>query len=245
MAQPQSSTRNLLLKHLPPQEFAILQPDLVPMTAQLRVVLSEADEPVEYACFPESGYFSIISTNGEVRVETGLIGREGFLGGPLVLQVDHFPYQIVVQSELRGQKIARAPFQAVLEKCPQLRAQLLRFVHVFTLQTAHTSLANAHYKIEERLARWLCMCHDRADGNEFEMTHEFLSLMLAVRRSSITDALHELESKRTIRSTRGSLKILNRARLEESAKGAYGIPEAEYERLIAPMRQHLANQRSA
>lgn len=99
-------------------------------------------------------------------------------------------------------------------------------------------LANAHSTVEQRLARWLCMCHDRAESNEFSMTHEFLSLMLAVRRSSITDAIHVLEGNRTIRSSRARVMMLNRARLEEAAKDAYGVPEREYERLIAPLRQH-------
>jgi CRP-like cAMP-binding protein len=241
-----SSTQNLLLMSLPPEEFAVLQPNLEWMEMPLRQRLSEADERLEYAYFPATGYCSIIAINPQdVRVEAGIIGREGFLGAPLVLRVDHSPYEIIIQADLRALRIPRARFQQALKQCPELNAQLLRYIHIFTLQTAHTSLANAHYKIEERLARWLLMCHDRADSNELTMTHEFLSLMLAVRRSGITDALHELEGKRMIRSTRGRVKILNRPRLEQAARGAYGIPEAEYERLIAPMRKHVVIQREA
>jgi CRP-like cAMP-binding protein len=158
--------------------------------------------------------------------------------------VDRSPYTILIQAEGRALRISRKNFSEAIKQCPALNSQLLLFIHVFTLQTAHTSLANAHYKIEERLARWLLMCQDRADSNEFVMTHEFLSLMLAVRRSGITDALHELEGKRIIRSTRGRVHILNRARMEKAASGSYGIPESEYERLIAPMRKHVAANRS-
>ncbi|MBC8037408.1 MAG: winged helix-turn-helix domain-containing protein, partial [Rhizobiales bacterium] len=114
---------------------------------------------------------------------------------------------------------------------------LLRFIHNFTVQTAHSALANGHHTIEERLARWLLMCHDRVGANEFEMTHQFLAIMLAVRRSGVTEALNILEGKSIIQSTRGRIEILSRSRLERAAGGSYGVPEEDYERLISPMRQ--------
>jgi CRP-like cAMP-binding protein len=105
---------------------------------------------------------------------------------------------------------------------------LLKFVHVFGVQSAYTALANAHGKIEERLARWLLMAQDRIGEDELILTHEFLSLMLGVRRAGVTVALQHFESTGLISTSRGSITIKDRDGLEESANGLYGTPEAEF-----------------
>ena len=86
--------------------------------------------------------------------------------------------------------------------------------------------------VGQRLARWLLMCHDRVNGDELPLTHEFLSIMLAVRRAGVTEAIHVLEGAGIIRARRAFITILDRERLEETAGESYGVPEAEYERLI-------------
>jgi hypothetical protein len=100
------------------------------------------------------------------------------------------------------------------------------------IELAHTALANGRYAIEARLARWLLMCHDRLDGDELYITHEFLSLMLGVRRAGVTEALIRLEAEKAIATLRGHVVVRDRARLLKLAGGCYGAPEAEYERLI-------------
>jgi CRP-like cAMP-binding protein len=100
------------------------------------------------------------------------------------------------------------------------------------IQTSHSALANGRYTIQERLARWLLMCLDRMDGDDLPLTHEFLSLMLGVRRSGVTEALHVLEGVNIVKAGRGTIRVLNRERLEEIAGGCYGLPEAEYNKLI-------------
>jgi hypothetical protein len=80
------------------------------------------------------------------------------------------------------------------------------------------------------------MCHDRTEGDEIALTHEFLSVMLAVRRPSVTDALHVLEGRRFIKAERALITVRNRAALEAYAHDAYGVPEREYQRLIGPMK---------
>jgi CRP-like cAMP-binding protein len=113
-----------------------------------------------------------------------------------------------------------------------LRKLLMKYMQTLSTQTSYTALSNAVHHVDERLARWLLMCHDRVDGDEFALTHEFLSLMLAVRRPSVTTALHVLEGNGFIRSVRGYITILDRAALETFAADAYGRPEEEYRRLI-------------
>jgi hypothetical protein len=93
-------------------------------------------------------------------------------------------------------------------------------------------MANGRYSMQQRLARWLLMCQDRLDRFDLPLTHEFLSLMLGVRRSGVTNELHILEGIHAIKATRGNVRVQNREKLEEIADGCYGLPEAEYERLI-------------
>jgi hypothetical protein len=109
----------------------------------------------------------------------------------------------------------------------------MRYAHAFAIQACHTTLANAQGKIEERLARWLPMAQDRVSGNELQLTHEFLAVMLGVRRTGVTTALHELEGRGLISTARGSVAILDRDGLEEGANSLYGVPEAEFDRLFS------------
>jgi len=92
--------------------------------------------------------------------------------------------------------------------------------------SSRTLLSNGTASIEQRLARWLLMAQDRLDGNEVPLTHEFLSLMLGVRRAGVTGALNQLDSKGVIRLSRGRIEIVDREGLIGSANGTYGIPEA-------------------
>jgi CRP-like cAMP-binding protein len=109
---------------------------------------------------------------------------------------------------------------------------LLRFIQVQITQTSQTAYVNASQTIDVRLARWLLMCHDRVDGDDLQITHEFLSLMLGTQRSSTTLAVQALEGYRLIKARRGKITILDRKMMGQVADVGYGLPEAEYARLI-------------
>jgi CRP-like cAMP-binding protein len=113
-----------------------------------------------------------------------------------------------------------------------LHQTLLKFVNVFMLQTAHTAIANAQAKLDERLARWILMAHDRVAASTLPLTHEFLALMLGVRRAGVTEALQSLSKQRLIKTGRGEIVVLNRKGIERIAGNLYGVPETEYRRLI-------------
>jgi CRP-like cAMP-binding protein len=222
-----------LLGALPKSDFDLLSANLELKDLVMGEVLQQPNKQVEYAYFPTSGICSVIAENVEgVQAETGLIGREGFVGVPIVLFADSSPSQIMVQAEGRALRLSRTKLLSAISKSPSLQAMLLRFAHTFNVQVSQTAVANGHYTINQRLARWLLMCQDRADSNEFPMTHKFLAVMLAVRRAGITDALNFLEGKKAIRAMRGRIVVLKRKVLEEVAGAAYGIPEREYRRLI-------------
>ena len=142
------------------------------------------------------------------------------------------PQEIVMQVGGRGLAIKAGRLRDLIASRPSVQRILLRYVQVLATQTAHTALSNGQSKLEERLARWLLMCHDRIGGDEMELTHDFLSIMLGVRRAGVTVGTHLLEGKGMIRATRGMIRILDREGLEELAEASYGVPEREYERLM-------------
>ncbi|HUQ36790.1 MAG TPA: Crp/Fnr family transcriptional regulator [Aestuariivirga sp.] len=229
----QSSVENRLLALLPKADFEVLAPGLELLDLPARKILHEPNESVEFAYFPTAGICSVIAENAEgVRSETGVIGKEGFIGIPIVLFAGSTPAQVVVQVEGRGLRMAKEDLQAAMIKSPALLSMLLRFTHIFSVQTSQTAVANSHYTINQRLARWLLMCQDRTNSHGFTMTHEFIAVMLAVRRSGVTEALNEMEGLGIVRTTRAHISIVKRRLLEEIAGGAYGVPEQEYRRLI-------------
>ena len=232
-----SRLRNHLLCRLAPDDFARIVRHLEPVEFRKGDVLSEPGRPLERAVFPERGIGSIIAGSPEGHaVESGLFGRDGVSAPGLAMGVDHSPHRCIVQVPGDGHSLPAATLRTVIDAVPALRDLLLRFAYALSVQTAHTALSNAVHPIDERLARWLLMCHDRVDGDELALTHEFMSIMLAVRRPSVTTALHVLEGNRFIRAERGVIIIRDRPALEEFAGDAYGRPEAEYERLIGPLR---------
>ena len=233
MALAQSTVRNGLLRAMPPADFALLAPHLQPLATQLREDLVTAGQPITECYFPESGCASVVASHMGREVEIGLIGREGLVGAsPVLLGDDRTPYTSYVQL---GGEMLGLPTPALLdavERSASLRRLLLRYVQTQVVQAGQTTFAQTTLGLESRLARWLLMCHDRVDGDEILLTHEFLSVMLGVQRAGVTLALQNLEGGGRIRSRRKRIQILDRARLEALAAGTYGVPEAEYTRLI-------------
>jgi CRP-like cAMP-binding protein len=229
----QSSVRNQLLAALPAEDFAAIQSHLEPVELELRRVLIEPNQPIEHVYFPEVGYTSIVTNTHGSKIEIGIVGREGMVGVPVALGVRTTPFEFFVQHAGGGLRMPTHLLEEVIDERPSLHRRLLRYAQAMTVQTSGTAFANAEHTVETRLARWLLMCHDRLDGDDISITHEFLSMMLGVRRAGVTTATHILEGNGLIRAKRGVVTILNREKLEELADNAYGLPEAEYARLMA------------
>ena len=135
-----------------------------------------------------------------------------------------------------GHRITAPKFRRAMDRSASLRGIFLKSVQAFNVQTAHTAIANARANLEQRLARWLLMAHDRVDGDDLPLTHEFLSLMLAVRRSGVTEALQSFEKQKLITHARKRISVLNRKGIEKIANGFYGVPESELRRLMSEGR---------
>jgi CRP-like cAMP-binding protein len=228
----QRQVRNRLLRRFPEYAFDLLAQFLEPVDLPVKHSLVQPRKPIGHVCFIESGLASMVAESADGKsVEIRHIGREGIAGYPVVLGVDRTPNSVFMQVPGHGLQVPTEDFLPILENA-EVRQLLLRYVHTCELQLAHSALAAAKFNVHQRLARWLLMCHDRIDGNDLPLTHDFLALMLGVRRAGVTDELHILEGMHAIKSTRGNVRILNRDMLIEIAGGCYGVPEQEYERLI-------------
>ena len=167
--------------------------------------------------------------------EAGVIGREGFVYPAIVLGAKSVPLDVQVQIAGSAHRISVGDLLRATERSPTLRQSLLLFAHVSAVQASYSILSNAVHSVDERLARWLLMCHDRSTSDDLALTHNFVGVMLSVRRPSVTSSLHVLEGNGMIEISRGFITITNRAALESFAGDAYGKPEAEYIRLLGPM----------
>lgn len=224
--------RNRILAALPEEERQELLAGIQLSKLPLRKVLIELNEPIDRVCFVEHGIVSIVSVfaNG-TAVETATIGPEGMVGLPLYFGVDQMSAQGFVQVTGEGWIVPKDQFLRVLAKSAALRTLLGRFTQALMTQLAQSSGCNRRHSIEERCARWLLMTADRA-GDSFDLTQQFLSQMLGVRRASVTVAAGVLQKAGLIEYSRGRIRVVDRARLEEASCECYGIIRFEQERLM-------------
>jgi len=218
---------NQLLARLARADARLLEPHLEAVDLPVRKQLHAPNRRVERVYFPDSGIASVVA-NHDVPIEVGMIGRDGMTGITVVLGDDERPlHETYMQVAGKGRWLPADRLRDAIAKSSALHQVLLRYVQVFLRQTTETALANGRGKIEERLARWPLMAHDRIDGDELKLTHEFLAVMLGVRRSGITTALQELERKGLIVHRRSRVTVLDREGLEEGSNGAYSRPTVE------------------
>ena len=223
MTSPDQSTiRNEILSSLPAEDFGLLSPYLKSVDLPLKKALIVPDEPIRHVYFPDQGVASMLALlEGGGSVEVGMIGREGMVGIHVLLGADTVTQECVVQIPGAGWRMEVAAFREAAVQSRSLSASLHRYTMTFLLQVSQTAACNAMHHIDERLARWLLMTHDRADGDQLPLTHEYLSVMLAVRRSGVTIAAGVLQKAGIIQYASGHITILNRDALELSACECY------------------------
>jgi CRP-like cAMP-binding protein len=238
VVQPSALGANLLLKSLSAADRAALLPDLEATSLVPWQIIERSNERIPYVYFVTSGLASVVGTptQPEERIEVGMVGYEGMTGLAVVLGDDRSTNETVVQAAGTALRIASAALRRTLQGSATLSAALLRYVHVFMMQCSQTALANGRARLSERLARWLLMWQDRLKTRHLTVTHEFLALLLGVRRQGVTVALHELEGRGLIKGTRNRITVVDRDGLLGLASGFYGVPEAEYDRTIRPRR---------
>jgi CRP-like cAMP-binding protein len=220
-----ANQQNLILSGLSSADFRLLAPYLEPVDLPIRKVLERRGKPIKIIYFPESGFASVVANGDSRPIEVGLIGREGMTGIPVVLGNDRNENEIFIQAQGKGQCIRANDLRQAIEKSTTLHRSLLRYTHAFLNQATRTAVANGRANIEERLARWLLMAADRLDNGELPLTHEFLAMMLGVRRPGVTVAIRALEQEGVIARKRGRIVITDRKALETMSNGTYAPPE--------------------
>ena len=228
------STRNLLLNSLSSADLNLLTPSLSLIKLALRANLEEPNRPIKAVYFIEEGIASVGAASAAHReVEVGLIGCEGMSGLPLLMSNDRSPNHTYMQIEGSAHRISVAHLAEALARSRSLHSVFLKYAHSFLVLSTQTAVANGQGTLEERLARWLLMAQDRVRSGQLPLTHEFIALMLGVRRAGVTTTLQKLKERRLIDYGRGVITIRNRSGLETASNGYYGIPEKELRRLLA------------
>lgn len=224
---------NRLIAGLAPADRAVMKALLQRVSLPKGTVLERHHQNIKDAYFIECGVASMIAAASPChKIEIGVIGREGMTGTGLVQGDSQSPFQLVMQVDGWGQKIDANDLIEATNAIPAFASIAKRYARTLSIQIASTAVANGRYKVEQRLARWLAMMDDRLTDHEISLTHDYLAMMLGVRRPSVTVGLHILEGEGFIRSLRGKIIVKNRPALIAFSEGAYGFAEAEYERLM-------------
>jgi|SRR5579864_7807282 len=226
--------RNLLLAGLPPEELARLNGALEPVTFTQNEALYKANEPLSHAFFIVRGMVSMVRTTGEgATVEVGPVGRDGMIGVPIFLDATTDPLEAFAQIlPCEALRMPADAFRSACEQLPGLRSMMSHYTSwIYTGMAQWVACARLH-EVEERMARWLLMCHDRLEGDTLALTHDFLAQMLGVRRPTVTLAAGMLQKGSLIRYSRGVVTIVDRPGLEEVACECHRVSRNEYLRLF-------------
>jgi CRP-like cAMP-binding protein len=233
---------NRLLGMLPRALLEDIIPDLDLRPLAMRQVLQPRGKPLVDVVFPLLGVASMISMgdSGD-SVEVATIGHEGMVGMPLFLGGGKAAVEVFMQVPGEGLHLSAEAFRRHLEREPALSKTLLLYTQALLTQVAQCSACNCHHPAEARCARWLLQTHDRVKGDEFPLTHDFLGLMLGLRRATVTDTASALQDRKLIRYNRGLITVLNRKKLEAAACECYRLINDEFDRLLGLGRKRVAS----
>jgi CRP-like cAMP-binding protein len=216
--------RNKLLLAIPDEEFRKIRSRLQFVDLPHHLILHQPHQTVRFAHFPNAGLISLVVELKDGRtVEAGLLGNEGASGMPAVLGLSRSPLREIVQIEGDAFRVRVNALRELLPSTPVLQATLNRYAAGLAMQVAQTAACNRLHKIEERLSRWLLIAQDRVDSGIVPITHDFLATMLGTDRPSVTVAAGVLQREGIIEYTRGSVRILNRKKLEWFACECYAL----------------------
>ena len=215
---------NRLLLDIPRQEWERLSPLLEFVRLKLHQVMHEAGEAIKSVYFLNNGLGSVLTVlpDGET-VEVGLIGNDGFVGVPVIFGFKTSPLRIMIQSDATAYRVDVQSLRKILPDCPALEKRLQRFTMILGMQSTQLAACNRLHDVEERLARWLLMSHDRIGTDTMPLTQEFLGQMLGTRRSSVSMAAKVLQKAGMITYTRGNVTIVDKRKLAKTACDCYEI----------------------
>jgi CRP-like cAMP-binding protein len=224
--------KNMILAALSSKEYKRLLPELEFILLPLDVSLYRSGDAIEYVYFPSDGIVSLVTKmkNG-MTIEVGLIGKDGMVGIPVLLGDNIAFEEAIVQIAGSAMRMKTDVFKDGLKSNHNpLLTQLLLYTRTLMKQVAQTAACNRLHTVDERLSRWLLMCHDRMESDELPLKQEFISNMLGVRRASVGSAATALQAHGLISYSRGRISILKRRELEKFACECYGAVADESQR---------------
>jgi CRP-like cAMP-binding protein len=216
---------NRLLAALPGPDFDRLTARMTDVTLEHKDLVYRAGGPIGYVHFPRSGVLSAVVVMEEgATAEVAAIGREGMAGASTFLGADRSQEQVFCQvAPCECRRMSAAEFAAEVNKSGALRDVVSRYLRAVLTVSARQTACNCLHSADERCARWLLECHDRAGADEFPLTHEFLSMMLGVRRATVTVTAGSLQTAGLISYHGGLVTVRNRRGLEEAACECYAV----------------------
>lgn len=232
-SNPREPLENRLLTTLPPKELKRLLPSLEPVTLSLGEVVYESQGHMEYVYFPVTCHVSLLYTMTDgATAEVGLVGNEGLVGIALFMGGDTTPNRAIVQGAGDARRMKAKAMQDEFKRGGEFQQLLLRYTQALITQISQTAVCNRLHSVEQRFCRWLLMTRDRTQSDELQMTQEFISNMLGIRREGVSVVAGQLKEARAIIYVRGHIKILNRQKLEARVCECYAVVKAEHDRLL-------------
>lgn len=230
---PAISISNRLLVALAREDLDPLRPYLEPVPLPHKQILANPNTRIDHVYFPQEGMVSLVQPleNGAM-IEVGMIGNEGLVGVPVLLGAETSPLEAMVQIPGSALRMEASVFREEAGRHPVLLGLLLRYVQALHVQVSLSAACNGRHTLPERLARWLLTARDRVASDQMPFSHEFLSMMLGVRRAGVTVAVGTLKAAGLIRNTHGQVTILDRQGLEGACCECYRTVRNEYQRLI-------------
>lgn len=232
-AYDQGAEENRFLRMLPASSYFRMRPYLEAVSLPRKHIVWNVDDPVESVFFPRGCVLSLlVILEQRAPVEAATVGNEGMLGMSAALGAERSPMLVVAQVPGEALRMGATLFRELIEDDHCLRALTLRYTHALLEQTAQSVACNRRHTTVQRCARWLLMTHDRVGSDEFTLTHQFLAMMLGVRRASVTTAAGRLQRAKLIRYIYGQVRIENRSGLEQVACECYEAVERRFRRLF-------------
>jgi CRP-like cAMP-binding protein len=217
-------TQNKVLAALPGKDFESVVAGCEPVTLAFGDILYEPGDTMRHVYFPCDSLVSLLTlVDNHLALEVGMVGREGMVGIPLALGVDASPFRALVQGAGTALRMKAATFRRELRHSLPLQNAINRYTYGLMSQISQTAACNRFHMVPERLARWLLMTRDRVGSNHFQLTQEFLSHMLGVRRVGVTKAAGQLQKRNLIEYSRGNIRIIDLEGLEDASCSCYQV----------------------